>query len=394
MAPLIVRPPWAAHAPWTGTWLSSPGSTAPPTLMHWAQAQDLPACDELVLALPASRLSWHRVNLPKLAPGRWRAALEGLLEDRLLAEPTELHLALSPEARGGQEVQVAACDKAWLGQTLQALEQAGRSVSRMVPEFEPDGSGLHLLGSAESGLLVDCGSDAVHCLALGHPAQAQLQAWRALGAAGPVRAEPAWAQVAEKLWGAPHLLHPGAHLQAAAQSRWNLAQFEFAGRSGKHQRLARQLRQVWREPAWRPVRWGLAGMLAVHLLGLQAWAWQEGRHQAALQAQMQAIFSASFPQTRVVIDPALQMAREVQALARAAGQGADADLPRLLAALASLETEPPRSLDYQAGELTLTGWQPAQASVPAWQARLASQGLRLALREGQWRLAANSGSAP
>lgn len=394
MATLIVRPPWAAQAPWTGTWLSSPVVGAP-ALMHWPQAQDLPASEELILALPATRVSWHLVDLPRLAPGRWRAALEGLMEDRLLADPAQLHLALSPDTRGGQTVQVAACDKAWLTQVLHTLEQAGRMPARIVPEFEPDGSGVHLLGPAESGLLVDCGSQTVHCLALGTPAQAQLLAWQALGSPAPVHAEPAWAAVAEKIWQAtPELLHPGAHLQAAAASRWNLAQFEFASRSAWHQRLRRLASQLGSDAAWRPARWGLLGLLVLQLLGLQAWAWQESRRQQALQDQMLSIFSSSFPQTRVVIDAPAQMEREVQALARASGQSAQADLPRLLAALASLEGEPPRALDYQSGELTLTGWQPAQASQAAWQARLAGQGLRLAQREGQWRLSATAGSAP
>ncbi len=375
MPTLIVRPPWAAQPAWTGAWVGQSGSAG---LMHWQRPQDLPACEELVLAVPAALLSWHALTLPKLPASRWRSALEGLLEDRLLAEPAHLHLALSPEARGGQAVQVLACDKAWLAQALQALAQARREVARIVPEFEPDGSGIHLLGSPERGVLADCGAQAVHCLALAHPAREQLQAWRAQSTSVAVQAEPAWAALAEEVWGQPPRLVPsGAHLQAAAASRWNLAQFDLTPRSALHRRLARHAAQVWHAAAWRPVRWGLLALLVVQLLGLQAWAWKERRAQQALRSEIQAVFQRSFPEVGVLIDPALQMEREVQALARSAGQASEADLPRMLAALASLGAPAVQGLDYQPGELILRGWTPTAGELPAQQARLESQGLRL-----------------
>ena len=195
MPTLIVRPPWAAQPAWTGAWVNAQASGQAGTLMSWDRADQLPACDELLLAVPAALLSWHALTLPKLAPGRWHAAMEGLLEERLLADAGEIHLALSPDARGGQEVQVAACDKSWLSQALAALEQAGRSVARIVPEFEPDGSGLHLLGQPERGCLVECSAQAVQCLPLSHPVQNALRAWAALGPVTEVQAEPGMAEI-------------------------------------------------------------------------------------------------------------------------------------------------------------------------------------------------------
>eukprot|EP01034_Spumella_vulgaris_P002238 gene2238-2913_t len=52
---------------------------------------------EVVAVVPAQALSWHQVELPKgtsAASPRLRAVLEGLLEDRLLDEPGDLHFAL------------------------------------------------------------------------------------------------------------------------------------------------------------------------------------------------------------------------------------------------------------------------------------------------------------
>lgn len=50
---------------------------------------------EVVAVVPHSRLSWLRVQLPPASHGpRLSAVLHGLLEDRLLDEPTQLHIAL------------------------------------------------------------------------------------------------------------------------------------------------------------------------------------------------------------------------------------------------------------------------------------------------------------
>ncbi|MBW0185437.1 MAG: hypothetical protein KXJ60_16405, partial [Hydrogenophaga sp.] len=97
----------------------------------------LPRDDDVVLVLPPRAVSWHRVALPKVAATRLRAALEGLLEDRLLADTTELHFALEPGGRSGQTVWVAACQKVWLRSWLQTLEGAARPVGRIAPALWP-----------------------------------------------------------------------------------------------------------------------------------------------------------------------------------------------------------------------------------------------------------------
>lgn len=96
--------------------------------------------EEVVALLPAAALSWHRISLPAglgRSGARLQAALVGLLEDRLLQDPTQLHLALPAHWAAGEPTWVAACDKAWLHAHLQALDEAGLSVQRIVPELAP-----------------------------------------------------------------------------------------------------------------------------------------------------------------------------------------------------------------------------------------------------------------
>ena len=62
----------------------------------------LPTDDDVVLVLPVRAVSWHRLTVPKVAASRLRAVLDGLLEERVLADTTELHFALEPGGRAGQ----------------------------------------------------------------------------------------------------------------------------------------------------------------------------------------------------------------------------------------------------------------------------------------------------
>ena len=94
------------------------------------RAATLPACDRLVLALEPAALGWHRVELPRVAPARLRAALEGLLEEALLDEPSQLHLALEPGAAPGQPAWVAVLRRERLADALATLEASGREVDR------------------------------------------------------------------------------------------------------------------------------------------------------------------------------------------------------------------------------------------------------------------------
>ena len=180
---------------------------------------------EVVAVVPARALSWQRVQMPAGVPlgagqqtPRLRSVLEGLLEDRLLDDATQLHFALQPgahgTAQGGEPVWVAVCDRAWLRENLQALEAAGRRVSRVVPEFAPGptasgGPELCALGTPEEAFVVLTGQGAdqgVAVLPLTPMALALARAGTPMASATaeqdgttlPVRAEPAVAALAER----------------------------------------------------------------------------------------------------------------------------------------------------------------------------------------------------
>ena len=341
---------------------------------------------EVVAIAPVSALSWHQVELPKgvtAASARLRAVLEGLLEERLLDEPESLHFALQPGTRAGEPVWVAVCERQWLRDAVQALEAAGRPISRIVPEFVPEGPlALHAIGEPESATLVLTGDDGVLALPLAAHALAMLPP---LPDEAPRVAEPAVAALAEQL-----LQHPMQLQQApqrwlrAAQSGWDLAQSEFASsdRARAVKRLSALLGDVLRAPQWRPARWGAAVLVAANLVGLNAWAWKERSSLAAKREAVQRVLTTTFPQVKVVVDAPLQMEKEVALLRQSAGASSSRDLEAMLGELAAVAPAQRQltSIDYSGGELRAKGLASSPPEAAALAESLRSRGYAAELR--------------
>lgn len=318
------------------------------------------AAAEIVVVIPAEALSWHRVELPKgVGPGssRLRPVLEGLLEDQLLDEPEALHFALAPQPRPGEPVWVAVCQRAWLRAALNALEGAGRPVSRIVPEFAPDApGGLHAVGEPENARLWATSPQGVLMLPLAGGAQSLLPN---LPPEAPCFAEPAIAALAEQLLQRPVVLQtaPQRWLQAA-QSRWDIGQFEFAstGRTRAVKKLGTLASELLHARQWRAARWGAALLVLANVVGLNAWAWKE---RSLLEAKEQAVrntLTTTFPQVRLVVNPQVQMERELASLRQATGATSERDLEVMLSSLGRLAPDRTAGgLEFNGNQLRVRG---------------------------------------
>ena len=391
-----------------------------PTALHdWATSADgqqvldhghcaaslLPRDDDVVLVLPPRAVSWHRLALPKVASARLRAVLDGLLEDRVLSDTTELHYALEPGGRSGQTVWVAACHKAWLQSWLQALEAAGRPVSRIAPAVWPLPPSAHTTPDSpatpslhwahdEGGQawLASANPLGVSCTPLrdggpnnlGEPA---LDALAPPGTSTPTEttrwlADPAVASLAERALDQRFELVPRPQwLLRCAQSDWNLAQFDLSLSSGarRGQRFKQQLRRWRSAPAWRPARWGLATLVVVQLVGLNGAAWSERSSLDAKQQAMRQALQQGFPQVTLVLDAPLQMRRELTRLQQASGALSAGDLETMLGALAQAgpgDLPVPTTLGYNPGEGRFSGWRASEDQVRTLQQRLEHNGWR------------------
>lgn len=330
-----------------------------------------------VLLIPAAALSWHRVALPPgllgrngqaRNPARLRAALEGLLEDQLLDEPARLHFALAPDAASPGPLWIAACDKAWLQHTVQALTHAGHAIERIVPEWAPlpegAASALWFTGEAEASTVVWADARGVHTRPVPH---GQTQAPAGLPTDARLWAESGCAARAEQLLHREAEVHPrGQRLLDAANSPWNLAQGELADRNATGRKLLDAVRATWESPAWRPARWALAVLCGVQLLGLNAQAWQAREALATQRAALQSVLLSTFPATTVVVDAPRQMERSVAALGQSSGQLQHRDLERILESLGALAPADyaPAAIEFIAGELRMTPVPDAGGALP------------------------------
>lgn len=384
----------------------------------------LPADDDAVLVLPPRTLSWHKVPLPKVASARVRAALDGMLEDRLLNDPAELHFAMEPGGRPGQTVWVAACNKSWLQSWLQVLETSGRPVSRIVPALWPTSAGSTDLGETvhwahDEGnrvWLSTASPQGVRSVPLREGGASTFGTFgtssafgtastfgdSAFGGMDPVAnehlpmasdpattrwfADPSIAALAEQVCNQHFdLMPPSAWLLHCAQSDWNLAQFDLRLSSGA--RRTQRLRQGWRQfasaAAWKPARWALGALVLSVLVGLNALAWKE---RSSLQAKQQAIqetLQKTFPEVTLVLDAPVQMQRELTRLRQASGTLSPQDLEAMLAFIAATEPDASvGSIDFLTGEARLGVGNLPEDRLLALQQAMASRGWQVSQESG------------
>lgn len=394
LLPTCPRAPGAAAAPADYAWVASTdGRTV--TRQGRATAAQLPRADSACLLLADADVGWQRIAVPKAPAARLRAALGAMLEEQLLDDDEAVHLALEAGVAGGQTGWVATVRKDWLSAVIGDLEAAGVPLDRVAPLSWPGAAAsLHALPADEDGqapTLVWCHADGVACLRLAGTLARQRLAGIDRGTVD-CSAHPAAAAEAERWLEAPvAVLGDAERALQALRSPWNLRQFDLAPR---HRGL-QAVREGWRRlagPAWRPLRWGLVGLLLVQLVGLNAWAWRlEQDLRDKRQAQVR-LLQTTHPQVRSVLDAPLQMQRETESLRAAAGRPGPADLEPLLdvAAAAWPEGQPPlQALRFEPGRLAITtvGWGDAQRAQFAERVRAAGyasevQGAQLVIRAG------------
>jgi general secretion pathway protein L len=376
------------------TYVSSPDGLALEAQGHCAPSL-FPKATTVIAVLADADVSWHRITLPKAPAARLRAALGGVLEDALLEDADDVHLALAPAATAGEPTWVAAVSRRWLRAELAALEKAEVFVDRVVPMAWPDDPPLGHFAETEQ----DPGGPA-HGIALhwAHPdgvASVRLQGGLARALVPlPAPPETRWSATpgavaaAEHWLGAPvRVLAPGQRLLQAARSLWNLRQFDLARRTRGGRALRDSMRKFF-SPEWRPVRYGVAALVVAQIIGLNLWAWHQRDAIEAKQASMQALVKATYPNANpqdIQRDADAVMQREAQSLRTFAGKPGDTDLEPMLLAAASAwpaDRPPVESIRFEPGRLTLSaaGWTDAQITQ-----------FRSLLRPGGWSVEAGEG---
>jgi general secretion pathway protein L len=316
-----------------------------------------PRAETVEAVLPASRVLFARLKLPKVGAATIRELLPFAVEDRLLADPSQIHAVPGATSAAGETL-VAVVDRSWLGEALAALSRAGLPPSRAVCESallprEP-GTWHAVLGESRSFLVEDDG----HAVAFDRPTTAEPPlavriAADEAGARGSrprlvnVLVEPGLALPDGALWGERagvpvKVARAGLPLAAPlAPGAIDLLAGDFSRRGARAGSL--------RIPR---LAWGLAAALVALQFGATvADGWRLERERRSLEAEREAVFRAAFPEAKTVVDPALQMRRNLADLQRSRGRAAADDFLSLATAAAKGEAAPARRLTYAGGRL-------------------------------------------
>lgn len=356
----------------------------------------LPKADSVIAVMAATDLSWHSLVLPKAPAARLRAALASMLEDALLTDPEDMHLAVAPLPKVGAPTWVAACDHTWLTSQLMALEKAKIRIERVVPGVSPDeppSAYFHELNES-GGTDSESGAEVLLTWSSGDG----VATWPMTGSLSrallpdplPVQARffatPPVASPAERWLGrAVTVQSQGEHLLLAARSLWNLLQFELTPRSKGLYAVTDRWRRFM-GPQWRPARIGLLALVGAQVLGLNLWAWQQSQLVKSKRASMAQVLKQAHPQVQVVLDAAVQMRRETEVLRAQAGQAGDNDLEALMAAVAGAwpPEQPTAGLQYDGSSLTVmppAGWGPSE--LDQFRAKLGAVGVQVDNTDGR-----------
>jgi general secretion pathway protein L len=316
---------------------------------------DMPRAAEVEAIVPAERVLFARLKLPRVNAATIRELLPYAVEDRLLADPANIHAVAGARNARGESV-VAVVDREWLGAMVDALAASDHRPQRAFSESALLAGGhgdWHVVWDVKRGILVD--DDGVAAI-FDHAPGVPLALRIAIDEAAARGDRPVSVRV--------HYAHDEPLPDIAAWSRetgvafspgtrWetlcmgepaldsiNLLQGEFSPSS------ARRAAPLPRAALW------LAGLIAALQLAFTAAdEWRLRHERADLEARREAIFRAAFPEARVVVDPDLQMARNLAQLRRARGLAAGDDFLARMTQAARATPGTLRSAVYADGKL-------------------------------------------
>jgi len=315
-----------------------------------------PRAERREAVVPATRVLFARLKLPKVSSSTIRELLPFAVEDRLLADPSHIHAVAGEKLPSGDTL-VAVVDRGWLRAMLDALDDAGLATANAWPESDLLARGeWHVVWSAQRGMLVDAeGVSATfdHDASGAFPLALRL----ALDKSSARGAKPATVRVhveGEAPLPALAAWNSESRVSFEAGSRWEdlargepdrarteLLQGEFAPRGRTLPRIPR-------------VAVAIAIAIAVLQLGFLALdTWRLERERSSLESEREGVFRGAFPEAKVVVDPDLQMSRNLAELRRARGIVVEDDFLVRLTRAAKEPGGPAKSIEYASGKLVV-----------------------------------------
>ena len=350
----------------------------------------LPQLNSVTLLFDARDVALLRTKVPPISGAKLRLALPNLVEEQLLQDAGSCAFALGPQVGSEGERLVAVIDRNWLEFVLGAFERRGAKVQAAWPAqlaLPMTGKGNWSLLCLPDGLALRSDATAGIGWPAGEDAQARQEALTSLLAnAGKCAGGKVVVFALDDGWQEPidaALADLGLTLDGKMHRMPAPQPVPVDLLTGRVRRGA----LGWiNDINWRAWRWPgalAAAALVAWLLGLNVhWA-QLAQERNELRAALETTFRSTFPETKVVVDPVLQMEREVSGLRTRAGQSGPGDFVPLLArlgqALGAQSLDSLASVDYRDGALRIK-FRPAVVQTRAARDSLVEACRRVGLR--------------
>ncbi|APV50428.1 hypothetical protein BWI17_12415 [Betaproteobacteria bacterium GR16-43] len=318
---------------------------------------DIPRAEEVELILPATRVLFARLKLPRVNASTIRELLPFAVEDRLLADPAQIHAVAGSTNELGETL-VAVVDRAWLEAAVRLFASHGLRPSHGYSESALLAGGKadwHAVLRGDHGFLVDDEGVAVSFD-------------RSAGGELPLALRVAVDEANERGDRPREIrLHADGDARLPDLQRWSeQASVTFTAGS-RWSELAKEpaprnaldlLRDVAMPSGSRASR--LVPRAALVLVAIIAFlqlaftavdAWRLQRTHDALVARQEAVFRTAFPEAKVIVDPELQLARNLADLKRSRGLAAEDDFLAQATRAAKEFPAGAKSLAYANGRL-------------------------------------------
>lgn len=346
----------------------------------------LPAVRAVTLVFDARDVTLVPAVLPPLSGARLRQAVPNVVEDLLLQDAQHCAFAIGPQMTGGERL-VAVIDRVWLEFVIGAFERRGIRVLAAWPAqltLPHDGAAATLacLGdglSTRSGEFEGLGWPAGSTLAERTEALLGLVQAGVVDGEAPLRVlceDDGWSEAvraAAARLGCDWL--PQA-LPIPEPAPLDLLSARPGSRAGR----------LFADFDWRAWRWPAtlaAACALVAVIGLNLHWGLLARERDALRQAIELTYRQAFPDVQVIVDPVLQMERQVAALRTRAGQSGPEDfvplLTRFSQALGVQAADALAGVEYRDGRLRVR-FQPGRFEARELRDALVTDSQRLGLQ--------------
>ena len=346
----------------------------------------LPKADDHIGIISSDRVTCVNVAMPTQSRRRWEVALPFVAEEFTLTDPEENHVVPGPIQKNGKR-SLFIVDKQWLQSIISACQTANISLRQMISEMLLptitqdnwvivwDGSKGFMRTGIASGMVLDHGDEQ-------HPPLALTLSLNASLPLPPKSIEILFDSNDQQML-MPRWINLPVKLTRGKRWDWRVEPIQNNTVNllwGSFKPKTRLLEWI---PKLLPAIYILLAIILLETLGTNI-EWALLNHQKSLLTQeMEQNFRKAFGETSVVVNPPLQMQRNIAALRHSAGLPDDADFLSLLDQSSGLLVQLPggsiNAMHYESGRLDIDLRLRNENEIISLQQNLQSKGLSIRL---------------